>query len=236
MQYRYAGDRVFVGLDPADPYAKKVRPWDYALLDQSLRCTFGQWEHKRDGNGIIPASISKRPLVLAVDGPQGLAGNETARERICEGELHTPGHTPYGFPTLGRPFAGFIRGSVEIFYQLVVCKNAFHLYGLRNKAASNNRVIEVFPGAAWRVLAEKQLPRKRSPNGRIARVELLQSLGVDLPINPLPTHDQLDAAIAAWTAREFSRGSAVIHGSPPKIDFATQVLREGFIVQPQHLM
>ena len=235
MQERYAGDRVFIGLDPADPYAKRLRPWDYAVLDGSLACTFGQWTHNKDGDGIIPDNVDGRPVILAIDGPQGLAGEVFATRRDAERELNTPGRTPYNFPTIGRPYAGFITGSVELFHQLVMYENSFHLYGLRDKRASKGQLIEVFPGAAWRVLAQRRLPSKLDIAGQIARVELLQTLGVDLQANSLPTHDQLDAAIAAWTAYEFSRGNAVIHGSPPKVDSVVQVLREGFIVQPETL-
>ena len=233
MQDRYAGEHFFIGLDPADPYAKRLRPWDYAVLDGSLACTFGQWMHNEDGDGIIPASVGSRPFILAIDGPQGLAGEVVAKRREAERELNTPGRTPYNFPRIGRPYAGFITGSVELFYRLVMCGNNFHLYGLRDKRASKGQLIEVFPGAAWRALVRTQLPKKRSRAGRVARVELLQTIGVELPTNPLPTHDQLDAAIAAWTAYEFARGRAVFHGSPPKTDSVAQVLREGFIVQPE---
>ena len=236
MQERHRhDDTVFIGLDPADPYAKKLRPWDYAVLDLSLECIFGQWTYNKNGEGILPECAVDRPFVLAVDGPQGLAGEKGAKVRECERELRTPGRTPYTFPQLGEPYAGFITGSVELFYHLVMSGNSFQLYGLKNKPASVGQLIEVFPGAAWRALAQRQLPSKRSEGGRISRTDLLQRLGVDLPTHPLPTHDQLDAAIAAYTAYQFSRGNAVIHGSPPKEDSDLQVLREGFIVQPETL-
>ena len=232
MQDRYAGEHVFIGLDPADPYAKRLRPWDYAVLDGSLACTFGQWTHNKDGDGIIPNSVGSRPFILAIDGPQGLAGEADATVRKCESELRTPGRTPYNFPILGRPYSGFITGSVELFYRLEKSGSPFHLLGLSEPLTAAVSLLEVYPGAAWPLLADTRLPKKDSPEGRASRVNLLMKLGIEMTHGPLPTHDQLDAAIAAWTGYQFSRGEVTLHGDPPFRDSGASVIREGYIVQP----
>ena len=86
---------------------------------------------------------------------------------------------------------------MALFYRLVSSGSRFRLLGLDGLPASDATLIEVFPGAAWKVVADKPLPAKRTIEGRQARVELLSDLGVQLPPreqgSALPSHDQLDA-------------------------------------------
>ena len=63
--------------------------------------------------------------------------------------------------------------------------------------------IEVFPYAAFRVLARSRLARKQTPAGRVARARLL-GLALDRH-----SHHVLDAVVAARTARDHALGSAV---------------------------
>ena len=64
------------------------------------------------------------------------------------------------------------------------------------------------------------------------RTELLSELGVQLPSEDTPTDDQLDAAMAAWTAYKLWVGEAVIEGEGPRLDVEAGVIREGYVVQP----
>lgn len=224
----------FVGVDPADPYARVPRPWDVAVLDRDLRCAFHLWEHNPSGEGIVPAEVAGESWVLAIDGPQGLAAAPGDRGRECERRLRTPGRVGYTLPTPGRrPYDGFMRGSVELFYHLCQQGGQFRLLGDEGVVPSKANLLEVYPGAAWPVLAGSgvHLPNKRSAAGREARRRLLEERGVRFPRGVRITHDHLDAALAAWTAYRFATGAATWVGRPPFHDAQAGVLREGFIVQ-----
>ena len=77
------------------------------------------------------------------------------------------------------------------------------------------------------------LPNKATSAGRQARCELLKAQGVLFPGVALPTHDQLDAAMAAWTGYCFAMGLATKEGEAPWLDGEHEVIREGYIVQPR---
>jgi hypothetical protein len=143
-----------------------------------------------------------------------------------------PGRTPYDLPEPGKPYAGFIKGSVLLFYRLVTSGSRFRLLGLDDVPPGDANLIEVYPGGAWKIIADQPLPPKRTLDGRSARTELLASLGIRFASSDLPTDDQLDAALAAWTAYRFDRGMAKIEGLKPEIDGAVGAVREGFVVHP----
>ena len=228
-----SGGRCFIGLDLSDPTAAQQRPCDYAVLDADLVCTFGQWRYREDGSYIIPDRAIGRSFTLAIDGPQGLAGSPDATMRVSERRVNAPGRTPFTLPTEGRPYAGLIAGSVRLFHRLVQSGSRFRLLGLDGTPASDATLIEVFPGSGWKAASGKtQLPAKRTLDGRHCRVELLHSFGVQLPSGNTPTDDQLDAAMAAWTAYKLWLGEAVIEGDPPRLDAGASVIREGYVVQP----
>ena len=227
------GGRCFIGLDLSDPTAQQQRPCDYAVLDTELVCTFGQWDYREDGSHIIPDRAVGRSFILAIDGPQGLAGAPDSTMRESERRVNAPGRTPFTLPTDGRPYAGLITGSVRLFHRLVESGRRFRLLGLDGTPASDTTLIEVFPGGAWKLVSNgTQLPAKRTLDGRRTRTELLTELGVQLPDGDTPTNDQLDAAMAAWTAYKLWVGEAVIEGEGPRLDTETGVIREGYVVQP----
>jgi hypothetical protein len=97
-------------------------------------------------------------------------------------------------------------------------------------------LIEVYPGAAWPVLARQRLKKKRLLEGRRARYGLMVRLGmtfaqrysIDMP----PTHDQLDAAVAAYLAYLFESRKTCDYGEKPFEDTNLRILREGLLVQP----
>ena len=109
MQDRYAGEHFFIGLDPADPYAKRLRPWDYAVLDGSLACTFGQWMHNEDGDGIIPASVGSRPFTLPLMAPKALRARQMQQ---CESVRVNFG-PPVVLHTISQYWEGHTRGSLQ---------------------------------------------------------------------------------------------------------------------------
>ena len=224
--------RYFIGLDLADPSAAKKRPADVAVLDPVLHCTFDQWDYREDGSGIIPGRALGRAYILAVDGPQGLAGDPEATMRDSERVVNAPGHTPYDLPTDNRPYAGLITGSVKLFYRLVTSGSRFRLLGMGDVQPDDANLIEVFPGGAWKVVAGRPLPTKRQLEGRQVRFELLRSIGMTFDSEDLPTTDQLDAAMAAWVAYCFDQGDANFEGRPPVLDQEAGAVREGYVVQP----
>ncbi|MEX2430742.1 MAG: DUF429 domain-containing protein [Dehalococcoidia bacterium] len=227
------GSRHYIGLDLTDPTAARQRLCDVAVLSSDLTCTFSQWSYKEDGSGIIPNNAIGKAFILAIDGPQGLAADPEAYMRKSERLVNAPGRTPYAFPTDGRPFSGFITGSVKLFYNLVSSGSRFRLLGLDGVAPGEANLIEVFPGRAFRDVGGGNMSRKQSEEGRRARFELLKLLDIVFPDDELPTADQLDAAMAAWVACCFDRGHTRAAGEPPELDDAAGVVREGYIVCPE---
>ncbi len=227
-----SGGRYFIGLDLTNPTAKTRRPCDVAVLTPELDCIFSLWDYHEEGSGIVPPVALGRSFLLAVDGPQGLAAGEDATMRESERAVNVPGRTPYEFPPAGKPYAGFITGSVKLFYHLVKSGSRFRLLGLEDVPAHEANLMEVFPAAGWKLFAGRgRLPRKNTVEGREARYAALKRCGVGFPAGPLPTDDQLDAAMAAWIGYRFSHGQAVIEGVAPWVDTEHSVIREGYIVQ-----
>ena len=226
------GGRYLIGLDLADPYAAKKRRCDVAVVDPDLRCTFDDWAFDEAGSGIVPSRALGRSFLLAIDGPQGLAGEKGAAMRQSERLVNAPGHSPYDFPEDGRPYEGLITASVRLFHRLVTSGGRFRLLGLDGIPPNDANLMEVFPGAAWRTVADSRLPAKRTQEGRSARFELLQRLGLTFDGTELPTVDQLDAAMAAWVAHRFDFEDVRIEGRAPELDDEAGVIREGYIVQP----
>jgi hypothetical protein len=213
---------LYIGLDLTDPYAKRRRPVARAVITETLEVALSEWEYESAGIGMVADEAN---VVVAIDGPQGLAKNG-AKMRECERLLGAAGKTPDHLPMLdGRPFVGFIRGSVELFRELVK-----RLRLVEDPDDMSSRLIEVYPGAAWPVLAgEQRLPRKTTKAGRMLRKQTLEARGVRFP-SELPTHDELDATLAAYIAWRFNKKEAECVGMKPFYDGG--FLREGYIVQP----
>lgn len=223
----------FLGLDLTDPYAARPRPVDVALLDENLRCEVvrAPWVRSRRGDWTVDlAALGAGPAtddVLVIDGPLALASAGRGT-RECERRLRTPGHTGDVVPVPGsRPFAGFLKASVDLARVLVHDGWRPVLGGVLEEAT----MLEAYPGSAWPALAGEPLPHKATPAGNAARRELLHRCGVVLPDEPLG-HDALDAAICAFLgflARSRPRRAEAVGVACTTID---GVMREGFIIQP----
>jgi predicted nuclease with RNAse H fold len=99
---------------------------------------------------------------------------------------------PWVTPPRGRSVPGWMATGFALWQQV-------HELGLRG--------IEVYPYAAFRVLASGgRLPKKSTVTGRQERARLLEQAGLDAV--RLPSHDALDAAVAALVADEGRRGVA----------------------------
>lgn len=215
---------LFVGVDLTDPYAMHPRQVTQAILTNSLEIAFKEWAYEASGSGL---KTSQEDEILAIDGPQGLA-RPGSTMRQCERTLGTPGKTPDALPVAGsKPFAGYVRGSVELFRELV------HQFTLASDPDDrSSRLLEVYPGGAWPLLSKIQFARKTTVQGRQQRKAVLELRGLEFP-NHLPSHDELDAAVAAYIAWCFHRGTAVAIGIKPFFD--NDFLREGYIFQPPSL-
>jgi len=228
---------IFIGIDLSDPFAKRGRPCTRATIRSNLNCIFDEWEYDLTGNQIVPDNILPIQFLVAIDGPQGLAGNPECTMRLSERQLGTAGKSPYAFRPIGQPYAGFVQGSVKLFYSLSKSQR-FQLYGLKNEKVDTN-LIEVYPGAAWPVISGHRLQNKKLLAGRQSRYELLMRMGIKFSpkytIEVPPTHDQLDAAIAAYVAYLFTIGKTMECGQDPFEDERLGVLREGLIIQPVHI-
>lgn len=102
--------------------------------------------------------------------------------------IWVPWTTPVG------PAPGWIHVGVDLFAAL---RDAGH------------EPIEVFPNAAFRVLAGgRRLAPKRTAAGARSRVELLERAGVSRAPLQAWSHDTLDAGVAALVALHRERGTA----------------------------
>lgn len=85
-------------------------------------------------------------------------------------------------------------------------------------------LIEAHPEVSFRALAGRPLQHsKKTWNGQMLRLRLLQDAGIHLPdslvnAGDAPPDDVLDAAAAAWTAHRKAMGQANSLPDPPEID------------------
>jgi len=234
----------FVGIDLTSAFAAAPRPIDIAVLDDFLNARFfavawppAEVVISRDSTFLTQTLLAQVPLgsgervVLAVDGPQGLAtaGNTM---RACERTLGTPGRTPSELPPpqeAGVPFQGYIRSSIDLFAALVGADPSWPLAGLAGVAALDAGLWEVFPGAEWVVLAGRCLRSKTTEAGRRERQRLFNAAGVIFPTTALPTADQNDALVGAYMAWcvHHRPGSVELVGVAPTVDGG---IREGVIL------
>lgn len=216
----------FLGADLTDPSARKPRPATVATMDRWRRVQFHTWTFDASATELIPEEIKRESFVLAIDGPQGLAG---AGRRIRQAEeiLNTAGKCGPRLPTPGKPYGGFITGSVRLFSALQ--ESGFGLLGL----VPHDRVdlLETYPADLWKKWAGRRIAPKTSPSGRRNRYDILRGFGLELPLAPdVITHDALDAAACALLAYLWATDKARTFGTAPALDPSINLIREGFIV------
>jgi hypothetical protein len=166
-----------------------------------------------------------------LDGPQGLASiGKSLRE--CERLCGAVGKTPDVMPKVGKPFAGFIHSSIELFS--VLAQAGFKV----SPSGFIGGISEVYPGNIWTRLTNRTnrtLSKKSSNGGRQARKAILQALGVvDLP--DLPTHDENDACISAVLAAAADRKvpGICVRGIGLFLEIGQDgIMREGPMVIPE---
>lgn len=225
--------KQFIGLDLTDAYARTPRPVDVAIVQLNGDCAFTELPPFNTGLSVAEwlSPVSKgtgEGDLLILDGPLGLASSGNSM-RDCERTLGAAGKTPDELPIAGsRPFAGYVRGSIELASALV--EAGWEVAGDIAQLAKAN-LLEAYPGSTWFRLAGRQLAHKRTAIGRAERESILRQFGLRFSQAPT-THDQLDAALCAllgW-ALHVKPGTVTAVGSRPQRSGGA--LREGLILQP----
>jgi predicted nuclease with RNAse H fold len=225
------GTPAFVGIDVA------ARRFDVAVLDAARRplpfpTVFSEIEALADTLARELPSCQ-----IAIDAPQ----------RTCEGLLADPAYRETVTPP---PPEGRYRNARECDYQLTrrrlppylvpssyaECapwmQTGFRLYDallrtgrwtLFDGVPGPNRLLEVYPFAAFSVLLGAIPPPKYRPEGRAARRQALRAaLGWSDAEALSDSHHALDALAAAYTAWAFEAGQGAWVGNP----------REGLMLLP----
>ncbi len=232
MRTEHEGDApLYLGVQPSDRYAKTRRAlWICGLsVSEGRACArFWRWrwqpvDEPLDVSALLPELKAARVTLVA--GPQGLARAGQGQRR-SETLTSSSGPSPDALPAPGKPRAGFLRSSVELFA-------AFYAAGLRvSPNGLRFGISETYPSAVWSQY--EGLPRKNSKAGVAARRVLLGAFGLELDEELKLGHEQCDAALAAITAAAAdgairgmhvaARGDLVSRG-------ADGLLREGPIVE-----
>ena len=188
----------YLGADLTDRTARSCRPIDVCGLepapDGRLRARFWQWLWDP-----APEPVQLGPVLAEVrgarcamlDGPQALASAGRTL-RACERRSRAAAKTPDRPPEPGRPYAGFVRSSLDLFAGL-------DRSGVPIGAVPGPTACETYPAEVWLRLAGERLPRKTTREGVAARVRLLELHGV-VGLPPAPSHDHCDAAACALVA------------------------------------
>jgi Protein of unknown function (DUF429) len=222
---------AYLGVDLSDRYAKKVRPlWVCGIeVEEGLaKARFWRWRWPAPGEplDVTPLLPELKPARLVlIDGPQGLARSGQDQRR-AEALARTPAPTADHLPELGKPQAGLIRSSVELFAALYGAGIRVSPSGLRFG------VSETYPSSFWALF--KGLPKKSTKAGVATRRVILDALGLRLDEQKALSQGHCDAALAALTAaaadgalrgaHAVSRGDLVTRGTDG-------LLREGPIVE-----
>ena len=172
------GPVEYLGVDLSDRYAKNRRPNDVcgliAIECHKLSAKFWLWEWPEPERRLDLSEIAKEigaAKSTMIDGPQALASTGKLL-RTCERACGAAGKTPDILPPLGKPFAGFVRSSVELFDAFAVAKF------LVSPSEFMGGISEVYPGDIWHRLVGRTIPKKSTHEGRRARKLILQALGI----------------------------------------------------------
>lgn len=227
---------MYVGLDLTDPFSRARRAIDIATVSNKgdVRFDLLQWQPRETASFApvadeIARGFPRSEHFLVIDGPQALATPGNSRRR-CEALTRTPARTPDALPEADRrPFAGYVRGSVLLWRELM---SSGWSVAEELDQIQPGRLAEAFPGDAWRRLSPHRLPSKATAPGRAARLALLRQLGLTLPAHPLPTHDQLDAALCAALGYWSRNGGRAVQLVGEALRMEGDALREGYILSP----
>jgi hypothetical protein len=244
-------DTVFIGLDPTAGkrpmnYAVLdlgLRPVDSGAgsLDEVLAAVQGYTasivavDAPQSPNGGLMAD----PAYRATLNPRP-NGRAYAQYKVCEYELRHRGIGLYSTPAEVEAAPAWMQMGFQLYAALRAA--GFERY--RPGSAATRQVFEVHPHAAYTVLLGHLPLRKDTLEGRLQRQMLLYRQGVRLPdpmdaleeltphhllagtidLPDLLTHDELDAAVGAYTA--------FLAGTAPERVTAVGDEQEGQIIVP----
>jgi len=171
-----------------------------------------------------PRSAARRAL--------GLPAGRYARYRVCDAQLIRRGLPLYQVPAAGQPVPGWMAVGFALFRALGRPLGRYrpppapdYAAPVGARAVRHGRVAETYPDAVFCALLGHRPPPKRTPAGRVARVEALAGAGIVAADGGGLWRlgaDELDACAAACAAWALARGAGSWVGDP----------REGVIVLP----
>jgi predicted RNase H-like nuclease len=163
--------------------------------------------------------LALRAQVIAVDIPIDPTGRG-ARRAAAGPRAFVGGRASSVFTTPPRAAleAGTFAEANELARTITGKGISQQAFGLRTKllevhehAGGDERVVEMHPEVSFCELAGAPLGEsKHTAEGLARRRALLAGAGIELPeaVHGVPEVDLLDAAVGAWTAARYSRGSA----------------------------
>lgn len=176
------------------------------MLDDELNATF----YAPAGIEAVARHIrALGDVAIAIDAPSGvrldllapgrprpdrLRDGAYERMRVCDAELLSRGLAIYGVPADRAHGPSWMQAGWALF-----------------DALADLQPVETYPYAAFCVLLDGRPAKKATPLGIAQRVGALTARGVH--VEPL-TLDELDAAVAAYTAYALRRGEASFVGDP----------------------
>jgi hypothetical protein len=156
---------------------------------------------------------SSRVVAVSLDGPQGWRDPRTAPSlpgvgRRCEFLCKTQGKVgvyPNTYPSTQRRWIEF---SIEVFGHLLSKPGVMMAGGSAQPTPPKGYLLlECYPTSAWRASGLKPLPGKAAKPALAGfQTALCQAYG--LPLFTAPTHDHLQAVVAAITAAGAAGGPA----------------------------
>lgn len=190
---------MYLGIDLAFPH----KPVACALIDADAAVRSLSLEASDDA--ILQLAATWRPQLVAIDAPLTLPAGWTCLDDPCScGACSSEGSgrrsaelglAARGIGVYWTTRRSFIKPMVERGRML---KAALLAMGLP--------VIEIYPYASKRVLFGPVLPNKRRTAGRRFLQDHLAGLLSGVRGEPLYSHDELDALLAAYTAWLYAHG------------------------------
>jgi len=224
----------YIGIDAGSfgtPSWIAVLEGDSAVLD-AVQFSF------QERSPLGPFLNDPEVMAVAIDAPQGLPEGLKPR-RLCDQQADTP--TRRLPATRAEMVAGCCTDGTKLPYQAVLCLGVELFLGhcdevLGIPECASPRLLETYPRAVYRCLAASAPPSKRRTPLRYmtAVYGVLGEFAVRCPGVRTPSADQADALLCALLARLFAEDKTVCVGKAPWVDHRENVLREGFIVLPDH--
>jgi predicted nuclease with RNAse H fold len=185
------------------------------------------------------------PQCTLVDGPQSLPAKGRTR-RAADEAANTPTRVlPPDRKALEETkiYRGLIQNGIDIFWWAYE-SGRYTIPGLEKRGPILGETYpsfvlkQQFPGLYKKVKERLKEEKKKKANSlSYSQViwEALLANGFTCPGVLLPTADQVDAALAAFTALIYLNNGQPAHmhyGEAPTVDKKAHVLREGFLVAP----